>query len=281
MGDGGAASRGARSEAWAGPPKLLVLDIDGTLLEPDHEITARVRSALLLAHAAGCRIVLATGRASFEVVEFFRMIGLPDGLAVCSNGAVIASMPSGEVLFQETFDARPVLDTLLEHVPSARIAVEIAGVGYAVTAEFPDGEMLGPQRVEDVRSLLAEPVIRVVVRDPEQTSEDFHALTARLAIRGASFAVGYRAWLDLGPLGVTKASGLRKVAALLGISPAETLAIGDGHNDLEMIRWAGRGVAMGQAPVELRDIADAVTESVARDGAALEIERWFLPAPAG
>ena len=254
---------------------MLVLDIDGTLLEPDHEITDRVRSALLRAHAAGCRIVLATGRASFEVVEFFRMIGLSDGLAVCSNGAVIASMPSGKVLFKETFDARPVLTTLLEHIPSARIAVEIAGVGYAVTAEFPDGEMLGPQTVEDLQTLLAEPVIRVVVRDPEQTSEDFHALTSRLAIRGASFAVGYRAWLDLGPLGVSKASGLRKVASMLGLNRAATLATGDGHNDLEMIQWAGRGVAMGHSPPELRQIADAVTDSVARDGAALEIERWF------
>lgn len=256
---------------------MLVLDIDGTLLEPDHEITARVRSALLRAHAADCRIVLATGRASFEVVEFFRMIGLPDGIAVCSNGAVIASMPSGKVLFKETFDARPVLATLLEHVPSARIAVEVAGVGYAVTAAFPDGEMLGPQTVEDLQAVLAEPVIRVVVRDPEQTSEDFHALTARLAIRGASFAVGYRAWLDLGPLGVSKASGLRKIASMLGVSPAQTLAIGDGHNDLEMIQWAGRGVAMGHSPPELREIADDVTDSVARDGAALEIEKWFPP----
>lgn len=265
------------AEAWAGPPRLLVLDIDGTLLEPDHEITDRVRSALSRARAAGCQVVLATGRASFEVVEFFRLTGLDEGMAVCSNGAVIASMPSGEVLFKETFDARPVLATLLEHVPSARIAVEVAGVGYAVTAAFPDGEMLGPQTVEDLQSVLAEPVIRVVVRDPEQTSEDFHALTARLAIRGASFAVGYRAWLDLGPLGVSKASGLRKVAAMLGISPFETLAIGDGHNDLEMIQWAGRGVAMGHSPPELREIADAVTDSVARDGAALEIEKWFPP----
>lgn len=267
------------AEPVPGAPRMLVLDIDGTLLEPDHQITDRVRSALLRAQAAGCRIVLATGRASFEVVELFAATGLSDGLSVCSNGAVIASMPTGQVLRAETFDARPVLATLLEHVPTARIAVEVAGVGYAVTAEFPDGEMLGPQTVVDLRDVLAEPVIRVVVRDPEQTSEDFHALTARLAIRGASFAVGYRAWLDLGPLGVTKASGLRKVAAMLGIDPSETLAIGDGHNDIEMIRWAGRGVAMGHAPPELREIADAVTDSVAHDGAAREIERWFPPAP--
>ncbi len=259
----------------SGPPKMLVIDIDGTILEPGHDITARVRAALTRAHRAGCQIVLATGRASFEVVQLFQDTGLPDGLAVCSNGAVVASMPQGAVLAVETFNARPVLATLLAQVPAARVAVEIAGSGYLVTQRFPDGELLGQQTIADLEAVISEPVIRVVVRDPDQTPEDFHALTRRLHIRGASYAVGYRAWLDLGPLGISKATGLEKVASMLGICRFDVLAIGDGHNDTEMIEWAGRGVAMGHAPPELKLIADAVTGTIAEEGAAQEIEKWF------
>ncbi|GHF09735.1 haloacid dehalogenase [Streptomyces spiralis] len=261
--------------AGLGQPEMLVLDIDGTLVEPGRQMTERVRSALMRAYGAGCHVVLATGRASFEVVELFRSTGLPQGLAVCSNGAVVASMPDGKILAQETFDARPVLDVLLEHVPAARVAVEIAGTGYLVTHQFPKEKLLGPQIVASLEGICSDPVIRAVIRDPNQTSEDFRALMNKLRIRGASYAVGFEAWLDLGPLGVSKASGLEKVASMLATDPRRALAIGDGHNDTEMLTWAGRGVAMGHAPEELKKIADDTTLGVAQDGAAEEIEKWF------
>jgi Cof subfamily protein (haloacid dehalogenase superfamily) len=263
------------AETLTGPPKLLVLDIDGTLIAPGRKLTGRVRQALLRAERAGCPVVLATGRASFEVTELFAETGLADALAVCSNGAVVARMPSGQILAKEHFDARPVLSVLLEHLPSALVAVELAGHGYAVTQRFPDGEMIGRQLVGPIEELIAEPVTRVVVRDPDQSSQDFHELTRRLNIRGASYSVGYRAWLDLGPAGVSKASGLRTVSAMLAVEQRDVLAIGDGHNDLELIAWAGRGVAMGQAPAELKLVADGVTGSVTEDGVATEIEKWF------
>jgi hydroxymethylpyrimidine pyrophosphatase-like HAD family hydrolase len=88
-------------------------------------------------------------------------------------------------------------------------------------------------------------------------------------------AVGYRAWLDIGPEGVSKASALVKVANRLGVVPEDCLAIGDGRNDVEMLLWAGRGVAVGQAPPEVEHAADDVTEPVTSDGAAVELERWF------
>ena len=76
---------------------------------------------------------------------------------------------------------------------------------------------------------------------------------------------------------VSKASALADVAAELGVPQAEVLAIGDGRNDIEMLRWAGRGVAMGQAPLEVQEAADDVTETVANDGVARELSRWFPP----
>jgi hydroxymethylpyrimidine pyrophosphatase-like HAD family hydrolase len=115
----------------------------------------------------------------------------------------------------------------------------------------------------------------VIIRDPDATAEDFVALAERLGLHGTNYVVGWTAWLDLAPVGVDKASGLQHVADKLGISAADVLAIGDGRNDIEMLQWAGRGIAMGQAIEEVIAAADGVTDSVFEDGAAVEIGKYF------
>ena len=82
------------------------------------------------------------------------------------------------------------------------------------------------------------------------------------------YSVGWTAWLDIAAAGVTKASALENLRGRLGIEQHLTVAIGDGRNDIEMLSWAGRGVAMGQAPEEVIAAADEVTHSVFDDGAA-------------
>ena len=96
-----------------------------------------------------------------------------------------------------------------------------------------------------------------------------------IGLHGVTYSVGWTAWLDIAAQGVTKASGLENVRELLGVDRAHTVAIGDGRNDIEMLQWAGRGVAMGQAVQQVVDAADAVTATVGEDGAALELGRYF------
>ena len=111
----------------------------------------------------------------------------------------------------------------------------------------------------DVDDLVAEPVSRVIIRDPNASAEDFVELAARLGLHGTDYVVGWTAWLDLSPVG--RLQGLRAcehvAAAARASRAADVLAIGDGRNDIEMLRWAGRGVAMGQAVDEVKAAADA------------------------
>jgi HAD superfamily hydrolase (TIGR01484 family) len=123
--------------------------------------------------------------------------------------------------------------------------------------------------------MFAAEVSRVIIRDPSSTSEQFVALAERLGLKGTNYFIGWTAWLDLAPEGVSKASALADVAGRLGVAAEDVLAIGDGRNDTEMLRWAGRGVAMGQAPDEVKEAADHVTATVESDGAAIELHRWF------
>lgn len=268
-------------------PRLLALDIDGTLLRwvegtggVHGEVVPRVRDAIRAAAQAGCHVVLSSGRSLHAMTPIADQIGLPlDGEAplwmVASNGAVVLRYPPVEVVHEETFDASEAVRKVLEHHPSALVGVEERGVGYRVTRPFPPGELVGDMIVTDVEDLIKAPVSRVIIRDPSATVEDFQALAAKLGLHGTDYVIGWTAWMDLAPAGISKASGLDYVAQQLGIDASDALAIGDGRNDLEMFAWAGRAVAMGQAIREVTDAADHITDAVEDDGAAVEIERWF------
>jgi HAD superfamily hydrolase (TIGR01484 family) len=225
-------------------------------------------------------VVLASGRSPHGMTRIAELLDLPvDGAerlwVVASNGAVIFRYPPVEVVHEETFDARVAVAAVLKHHPRALVAVEERGVGYRVNAHFPIGELSGDMIITELDELVAGPVSRVIIRDPEATADDFVELAARLGLHGTDYVVGWTAWMDLAPVGVSKASGLRYVATAVGVDAADVLAIGDGRNDLEMLRWAGRGVAMGQAVPEVHEAADATTLSVDEDGAAAELSLWF------
>ena len=228
-------------------PRLVALDIDGTLLRwidgtgtSHEEITPAVHDAVRRAQEAGAHVVLASGRS-------------PDGMTGVAD----------------------LLGLATEDSPEALVAVEERGRGYLVNRHFPMGELSGEMILSEVESMVAEPVSRVIIRDPDATVEEFVALAGRLGLHGTDYVVGWTAWLDLAPVGVSKASGLEVVCRELGVGAADVLAIGDGRNDVEMLTWAGRGVAMGQAVEEVRAVADAVTSTVDDDGAAVEMSRWW------
>jgi HAD superfamily hydrolase (TIGR01484 family) len=268
-------------------PRLVALDIDGTLLKwvegvgtTYEQISPPVYAAVHRARAAGAHIVLASGRSPHGMTRIADLLNLhTDGheplWVVASNGAVLFRYPPLEVIHEETFDAAPAVAAVLEHHPRALVAVEERGVGYRVNGPFPEGELSGEMVLAEVDDLVSLPVSRVIIRDPDATADDFVALGARLGLHGTDYVVGWTAWLDLSPVGVSKASGLARVAGELGVDAADVLAIGDGRNDIEMLRWAGRGVAMGQAVDVVREAADAVTDTVHDEGAAVELDRWF------
>ncbi len=276
------------ADGWR--PRLVALDIDGTLLKwiegvgtTYEQVSPTVYAAVRRVLDAGAHVVLASGRSPHGMTRVADLLDLhasPGGdgerlWVVASNGAVIFRYPPMEVVHEETFDAAPAVAAVLEEHPSALVAVEERGVGYRVNRPFPEGELTGEFTIADVEDLVALPVSRVIIRDPDATADDFVALGERLGLQGTDYVVGWTAWLDLAPVGVSKASGLEYVAHELGVDAADVLAIGDGRNDIEMLQWAGRGVAMGQSIDVVKEAADAVTASVHDEGAAVELDLWF------
>jgi 5-amino-6-(5-phospho-D-ribitylamino)uracil phosphatase len=264
-------AEGPSSASGRGRPALVALDIDGTLVDYEEQLSPLVKLAVRATIDAGVEVVLATGRSVFATETMLKLLGLESGTCVGSNGAVTFTYPPIEIARAITFDPEPAVRKVLEAVPDALVAVEVIGRGYRANDIFPEGEITGEMWLESVDDLVREPVTRVIIRDPQSSAEDFIALAHDLGLHGINYFVGYTAWLDLAPEGVTKASALADVCVDLGIDSADVLAIGDGRNDIEMLAWAGRGVAMGQSPDELKQVADAVTLTLDDDGAAIEL----------
>lgn len=256
---------------------LIALDVDGTIIDYDEALSERVRNAVAAVVRAGHHVVVATGRSLPGTLPVLDRLGLTEGWCVCSNGGVTVrldpALPYGyEVTDLVTFDPAPALRLLREHLPTALYAVEDVGVGFKLTAPFPPGELYGNLEYVEFEELLATPATRVIVRSPEHTPQDFLRIVEDVGLHGVGYAVGWTAWLDLAPDGVSKASALEPVRAALGVDAERTIAVGDGRNDVEMFQWAARSVAMGQAGPELRAVASELTGPVEDDGLADVLE---------
>ena len=258
------------SDRW-----LIGLDIDGTLVHDDGFLSPEVIKEVSRVKDLGHEVIIATGRAAANAVPVVRDLGIEQGYVVSSNGAVTVELdaehPRGfKISDVVTFDPAEVLAQLIEHLPDAHFAVEDVDGSYRFHRPFPS-YALGDQNFETpLDELMHHPVSRVVVLSPEHDVDEFLGLISKIGLSSVSYAIGYTAWLDISPKGVTKASALEKQRARLGISNDQVLVMGDGRNDIEMFQWAkgngGLAFAMGQAPEEVQLAATDVTSSVTDDG---------------
>lgn len=252
-------------------PELIALDVDDTLVPHMGTVGERVVDALDRARAAGIMVALATGRTISTTAPVARAAGL-DGWMVCSNGAILATVEPETVIDTITFDPRPALDFLVAELPDAVFAVEdIHGV-FHTTRMFGAGALGLSVREVPFEHLLADPVVRLVVRSDAHADTGLGHIAAQMGMHSVIFGVGETAWMDIGPSGVNKATMLAKLCTRLDLNHARTLTVGDFDNDIEMLRWAGTGIAMGSAPERVLAAADAVTSAVPGDGVAEVID---------
>jgi HAD superfamily hydrolase (TIGR01484 family) len=233
-----------------------------------------VRAASDVAH-----VVIATGRSTDGTLEVLDRLDLLTGTAVVSNGAVTLrldpALPTGyEVVESVSFDPAPALAVVREFLPTALYGVETEQLTKVLTQAFPEGELSGPYRVASFEELSRTRALRVVVRSLDHSPEEFEKIVGRMGLNSVAYAVGWSAWLDIAPEGVSKASALEAVRRRLGVEPEDTYAVGDGRNDIEMLRWAAHSAAMGNAlDDDVRDAASETIGDVTEDGLADFLER--------
>lgn len=265
-------------------PRLVATDIDGTIVPGGGTVSDRTRRTLRSCVAAGVDVVLVTGRPPRWMPPVLAELDLP-GTVVCANGAALMDASSGQ-LREVTAIPGPVLREAVERLarrfPGAVLAVEtpaelLTGPGWTqVRSRQERREGLAPttrssREAGSLEALVAaDEVFKLVLVDPDASPDGLlesvreevgDSLSATRSSLGSPL-------VEMGPAGVTKASALERLARSRGIAAAEVVAFGDMPNDVEMLRWAGRGYAMAGAHPEALAAADAVAPPAEEDGVA-------------
>ena len=240
--------------------KLIALDMDGTLLDPHSRITARAKEWIGKAGDAGVTVCMATGRGLALIVPFMRELDLYTPI-VAANGSEIWRNP-------DELDSRSVLEPSdVEFMYELSVKYESWFWANGVNSEYNRNHWIG-----DVRSDEWLKFGYYTDNDKARLSI-IDELTAR---GGLELSNSDPNNIEVNPSGVHKAFGVRRVCELVGCTMDEVVAMGDSLNDLELIRQAGLGIAMGNAQQAVKEAADAVTATNAQDGVAEAIRRYVL-----
>jgi 5-amino-6-(5-phospho-D-ribitylamino)uracil phosphatase len=271
--------------------KLLVIDIDGTLLNPQGEITPYTLATVQAAQQAGIVVTLATARRYFNTAQIAAKVGLTGPPLIVYDGALIVQYPQATILHARPVQAQiaqQAVDVMVYHgiqpvVHPADLGEEVwtgpsefdNPIQHIYFSSFPDRVHRMPYHA--LCAGQADP-LRVVAFAEEEIIQTLMPAIAALdcswnTIKRGSYDTAELVVMDRG---CSKASGVSAIAEMLHILLQEVMAIGDNNNDIEMLRTVGWGVAMGQSPDGVKASAHAVTASNWEDGAALAIERYAL-----
>ena len=262
--------------------RMIVTDLDGTLLNSRFRIPAENKAALQAAAAKGVFVTLATGRMYSSARPYALELGI-DAPIITYNGAVVKSV-QGEVLFS-SYLATDTVAAVLRYCFARQWYVQLYAGGelyYAVStaparayekAAGVKGTAVGEAgllaRTQEVPKLL------VVVKDPSETDAAVKALSQ--AFTGQITAMKSNpTYIEVIHPGVSKGAALLALAAQRGIRAEEIMALGDSNNDLSMLRAAGLGVAMGNAMADVKAAADVVTADCEAGGLAAAVRQYVL-----
>lgn len=263
------------------PIQLIALDLDGTLLNSQHQLTPRTARAIQQAIAEGVQVVIATGKTYASVRPVVEQLGLTSP-AVCVQGLVLHN-PDGSVRSTQALDPALVRHVAEFAEAGNHVVVAYSGLRILIREWHSFAEVLVahdepvPEVVGSLVPLAGQIPINkfIFYNDPDSVSTLREELAAHVDGQ-ATLVQPLPELLEVLPLGTGKGAGLARLLAELGIDPQHVLAAGDGENDADMLRLAGIGVAMGNAMQAAKDAADVVVASNDEDGVAEAIERYVL-----
>lgn len=263
--------------------KLIAVDMDGTLLRKDKTISTRTKAAIQRAVAKGVKVVLASGRPLAGLERYLEELHLVSNkdYVLSFNGALIQNVSTEEIVFKDILTGKD-LKRLYELSKSLGLnihAFTTQGLIAPKMSEYTEVESninQIPVQIVDFNTIKdEEEVIKVMFVDetsvlekaieklPQALYEDY------TVVRSAPF------FLEFLNKSASKGTGVKVLADHLGIKQSEVICIGDAGNDLDMIQFAGLGVAMANAFDEVKEVADYITTANEEDGVAHVIEKFI------
>jgi Cof subfamily protein (haloacid dehalogenase superfamily) len=271
------------SETFEGNYKMLVLDLDDTLLRDDYSISDRNKEFLAKAQEKGVKVVLASGRPTPAMTRYAEELNLShyDSYMISFNGAVVTSMKNNEVLF-ETSLTRDEIHSL--HDFSIENNVHIItysdkGVISETHSEYIDVELkltgIPHHKVPSFKSEITSSAVKcILLEHPDYLKDVETKLKAERTDLSVSRSKPF--FLEVMPRGIDKAASIDLLAKKLDIKQCEVIAVGNAGNDLTMVQYAGLGIWVDNVSDDLRHYADFIVASNENDGVAEVIERFIL-----
>ena len=256
-------------------PRLIATDMDGTLLRWDDTVSDATVAELERWRADGVPVVLATGRPPRWMARIRDVLG--HGTAVCCNGAVLLDLQSFDLIEEEALQPQlleSITSELRRRQPGTWFAVEYGFEFRHEPVYRPRWDVDAPGVAEaTLDEMTVAPVAKLLARHEELTAEEFVAVVEDvIGDRATVTHSSSDALAEISAAGVTKASGLAKVAARLGVGPEDVVVFGDMPNDIAAFEWVraagGRAVAMAHAHPDLMAVATDVTGPNDDDGVA-------------
>lgn len=261
--------------------RLIALDLDGTLLGKDHRISARSHDILARAQSAGLHITLASGRSYKSMRPWVQELRITEPV-VSYQGAQVTDARTDQIAYRRTLSADIVSEaTRFARKKALTMTVYCDDVIYVENKRRPDSfydRWFGlPWRLvpDLVQTQPATPIKFIIIGTSEELDRIEPEAKERFASR-IEILRSHEYFLEGLAKGVTKGQALAWVAQHLGVAQRETMAFGDAGNDVAMLRWAGVGVAMGNASAEAKASADIIAPTVDDDGVSEIISRLCL-----
>lgn len=266
--------------------KLIAIDIDGTLLNSQHEVTDEVKDAIQAAKDKGVKIVLCTGRPIGGVQRYLADLNLQEegDYVIAYNGALVQNAHTNEVVSELTLEYKDLkkmyelsleLDCPMHYFDSANLYTPNRKISsYTVLESYLTTVPLNYLPVEEASPDMLLPKM-MFINDPEKLDEVIkqipqHIRETYMLVKSAPF------FLEILNPNVSKGNAVKLLSEKLGIKQEEVMALGDNGNDLSMITFAGCGIAMDNAIPELKEAADHITASNDDHGVAKAIQTFIL-----
>jgi Cof subfamily protein (haloacid dehalogenase superfamily) len=263
--------------------KMIVLDMDDTLLTDDHKISNRNKQAILKAQEMGVYVVLASGRPTLAMVTYAKELKLDfyNSHIISYNGGVVSDMKTNEVLFEKKLTKNQAHD-LYDYSISKNTSI-LTYIDEVIVSEL-DTEFIAQERsitgmkhrlVKNFKEAVQNEVVKCILT---QSPEFLIPLESDLkkAMPDLSVTMSKPFFLEVAPNGIDKSAGIQFLAKKLQINQQEIIAVGNASNDLAMVQYAGLGVWVDNVNPELRHLSDLIVSSNNHDGVAEVIEKYLL-----
>ena len=263
--------------------KMLVLDMDDTLLTDDHKISELNKKVLLEAQSKGVHVVLASGRPTSAMTAYAKEVELDlnDSYIISFNGAIISTVKDDLVLFEQKLTVEQIHElydysvkkkthiiTYLDNEIISETDSEYIEIEKEITG-------LAHLKVPSFKEAVSKPAVKcILLAEPSYLKELEDDL--KLAMPHLSIAMSKPFFLEAAQYGIDKAASIKILAEKLNIHQCEIIAVGNAGNDLTMIEYAGLGVWVDNVTPELRDRANVIVASNNDDGVAEVVQRYIL-----